>query len=412
MRVRNVVMQSWARALAVAAMTLAGTADLTAAEPQSPRLDRAKDYIADERWRPAIAELKAAAADAKEANRDEALFWLAHSHNQAGDSAAAVETIHWLEQEFSNSRWVKPARSLKIEIAQRLRRNDVLLWTAVPQPAPPPPVPPTPGVSPAPTPMPAVTPEPNMPRPTTPRPRRPVTAPQAPAVPTPPPSRVWITYGAHPDLELRIQAMGSLILSDSEEAVKVIPMLRDIALEASNPGSARRALFALTQSKRPEARSTVLEVAKKGTEPVQIEAVRALGRIRGPDVSATLMYVYGAGAEPVKYQVVQSLGQCAETTSLLRIAESEANQPLRDAAIQTLGRTPGGSTYLRVMYDKVAPASKRPIIVGLFNARDVEGLIRIHTRERHVTLRREVLERLRLLGTPLAKQYLEQQDEK
>ena len=94
-------MQSWARALAVAAMALAGAADLTAAEPQSPRLDRAKDYIADERWRPAIAELKAAATDAKEANRDEALFWLAHSHNQAGDAAAAVETIHRLEQDCS-----------------------------------------------------------------------------------------------------------------------------------------------------------------------------------------------------------------------------------------------------------------------------------------------------------------------
>jgi hypothetical protein len=419
---RNVFFQSWVLAVAVAGLSLAGTARVAAAEPQSPRLDRAKDYIADERWRPAITELRAAAADPKESSRDEALFWLAHAHNQAADAASAVETIHRLEQDFPKSRWVKPARSLKIEIAQRLRRTDVLLWTAVPQPAPAPPVPPTPvtqqspGASPIPAPAPAPQKTPRPPAParwpfrvitTTPAP-----TPRPPTPPVPPPHRVWISYDADPDLELRIQAMGSLILADSEEAVKVIPMLRDIALEASNPGSARRALFALTQSNRPEARSTVLEVAKRGAEPVQLEAVRALGRLRGNDVSTALMQVYAVGGEPVKYQVVQSLGQRAETTSLVRIVESEANQPVRHAAIQTLGRTPGGSAYLRLMYDKASPALKRPVILGLFNARDVDGLIRIHTRERQLTLRRDVLERLRLLGTPQAKQYLEQLDEK
>jgi HEAT repeat protein len=156
----------------------------------------------------------------------------------------------------------------------------------------------------------------------------------------------------------------------------------------------------------------VLEVARIGPEPVQIEAVRALGRIRGTDVSTTLMEVYSIGAEPVKFQVLQSFGQRAETVSLLRIAESEANQPLRDAAIQTLGRTPRGGFYLRGMYEKVSFASKKAIIIGLFNARDVDGLIRIHTRERQSKLRQEVIERLRLLGTPRAKQYLEQLDEK
>jgi hypothetical protein len=41
-------------------------------------MGRAKDYIAGEQWTRAIAELQLAAADPKEPNRDEALFWLAH----------------------------------------------------------------------------------------------------------------------------------------------------------------------------------------------------------------------------------------------------------------------------------------------------------------------------------------------
>ena len=41
-----------------------------------------RDLIADEQWVRAIDELKAAAADQKEPNKDEALFWLAHSQNR------------------------------------------------------------------------------------------------------------------------------------------------------------------------------------------------------------------------------------------------------------------------------------------------------------------------------------------
>lgn len=214
------------------------------------------------------------------------------------------------------------------------------------------------------------------------------------------------------DLELRIQALGSLILTDTDEAAKVIPILRDIALEAETPGPARRALFALAQSRLPEARSTVVEVARNASEPVQIEAVRVLGRLRGPDVSSTLLHVYADAGEPVKYQIVTSFGQRAETSSLVRIAESEGNLQLREMVIMTLGKTPGGHVHLRRMYTSAAAAMKRPIIAGLFNARDDEGLIRIASRERQSLLRGEVLERLRLLGTPRAKQYLEQVREK
>ena len=61
--------------------------------PDSKRLALAKDYIADEQWMRAITELRVVANDASDANRDEALFWLAHSENQARDDMAAIETI-------------------------------------------------------------------------------------------------------------------------------------------------------------------------------------------------------------------------------------------------------------------------------------------------------------------------------
>src|SRR6476469_6809938 len=135
----------WRIGTAAVVIALAlGAHPVQARSIESKRMEHAKDLIADEQWVRAIDELKAAAADPKEANRDEALFWLAHSLYQAHDASAAVETIGRLEREYPLSRWVKPARSLRIEIAQRMQRNDVLWYTAAP---PPPPAAPTPWVA-------------------------------------------------------------------------------------------------------------------------------------------------------------------------------------------------------------------------------------------------------------------------
>jgi hypothetical protein len=362
---------------------------------ESKRMERAKDLIADEQWVRAIDQLKAAASDPKEPNKDEALFWLAHSENQARDDKAAIETIRRLEQEFPASRWVKPARSLRIEIAQRLQRSDVLWYTAAP-PAPPALPAPRPRAStPAP---PAMAPMPAPPsRATTPAPAA------APPTPLPPPPPMWVPEGFFPDTDLRIQALSRLMRTD---APRVIPMLREIALDAGDAGEARRALFVLAQSGRPDARSTVVEVASTGPEPVRIAAVRELGRIGGPTVSTELLQIYSSGNERVKYQVVTSLARRDAAPALMRIVESEKNRRLRDVAIVTLGDA-GGLSELFTLYSTAPQDAKRAIVIGLFNAKAEEELIRIAERERDAAIRDEALSRLRLLGTPKARAYLE-----
>ena len=101
-----------------------------------PRLDRAKDFIADEHWERAIDRAQGGRrrSEGSEPGRSAVL---AGAQPESGarfrrrgryDSPARARV--------PRSRWVKPARSLRIEIAQRLRRNDVLLWTAVPPPPP------------------------------------------------------------------------------------------------------------------------------------------------------------------------------------------------------------------------------------------------------------------------------------
>jgi hypothetical protein len=387
---------------------LLGSHGLLAAESQ--RLERAKDLIADEQWVAAIDELKAAAADPKEANKDEALFWLAHSLNQARDTAGAVETIARLEREYPKSRWVKPARSLRIEIAQRLQRNDFLWYTAAP------PAMPAPAAAAPPAPLPAPPRAPQFPSRRTPAPTPPTPAaapaaatPVPPVPPAPPlPPAAWMPEGYLPDTDLRILALGSLIRTD---APKVIPMLKAIALDGGNPNDGRRALFVLVQSGRPDARSTVVEIARTGPERVRIAAVRELGRLGGPNVSRELLDVYSTANDKVKYQVVTSLGQRDAAPALMRIVQSETDRRLRDMAIVTLGQA-GGRHQLSILYAKAAADSKRPIILGLFNAQAEDELIRIAEQEPDAKVRREIVARLRLLGTPKAMLYLEKAERK
>lgn len=397
--------------LVVTWMLVAGRA-FAAPAPDSKRLALAKDYIAEEQWRRAIAELEIVVDDAKDANRDEALFWLAHSRSQVGEYAEALQTVSRLERSFTKSRWVRPAHSLRVEIAQRLRRDDVLWVIAVPPPPPPapprgatPPVHPapitripSPPVMPAPAATPLPTPSPNAPPPpfpappamtrpavaipTTPRPPRAagrvlMLPPTTAVAPTPMPTPIETLLPAEPfvvDSEMRMQAFVSLLDTHSD---RVIPLLREIALDPKNPSEGRRAVFVLAQSPRPEARRAVVEAAQRGPGVVRIAAIREMGR----------------ATEPVF------------TSALLGIAREESDPAVRDTAIVTLGRS-GARMPLRTLYSQLAPASRFVVLTGLFNAKDDEELIRIATHERDPRLRTRAREHLRLLATPKALKYL------
>jgi HEAT repeat protein len=204
-------------------------------------------------------------------------------------------------------------------------------------------------------------------------------------------------------VELRVQALGRLIPTD---ASKVIPILRNIALEADNPGAARRAVFILAQSRNPQAQSTVVDVAKVGPDSVRVAAVRELARFGGPNVGKDLLEVYSRGNAPVKQQVVFSLGERSDTSALFRIVQTENNDELRDAAILTLGRA-GGREQLRMVFVRASRDARQAVIRGLFVARDEDGLIAIAGQEKDSALKREIVNKLRLLGTPKAKAYLQ-----
>jgi len=190
------------------------------------------------------------------------------------------------------------------------------------------------------------------------------------------------------------------------DAVRVIPILRSIALDPSDAREASRAVFVLAQAGTPEARQIVVQLATLAAEPVRIAAVRELGRFAGPDISSELMQVYTTANSPVKLQVVTALGERLERGALFKIAEAETDTHVKARALVSLGQA-GGGAQLRTLYARASREDKRPIILGLFNARAEDELIRIAEIEKDPEVRAEILLRLRLLGTPKAKEYLQ-----
>lgn len=394
--------------LVLVSCLVAGVAAASPEPAESKRLASAKDFIADEHWTRAIDVLQVILKDPKETVKDEALFWLAHSQKHAGDAGEALATIRRLEREYPSSVWVKPAGALRLEIAVLLGRGDVVLWTAMP---PPPPAPPTPAppktytYTPAPPPPPKATPRTPKAAPGVqpPPPPPPPGAPAVVAVWPPAPPSVWLPEKYEPDADLRIQALHRLMRTDADKA---IPILKEIAFQTENPGTASRAVFVLAQSERSDARETVVQVAQSGPMPVRVAAVREIGRFGGMNASGILQRVYPKADIAVKRQVLKSLGERSERTALMTIAQAEADRDLRTRAILILGQA-GGNQELRLLYTKFGVEFKRPIIQGLFNARADDELILLAGRERDQAIRQELYDQLRLLGTPKAKEYLQ-----
>ncbi len=217
-------------------------------------------------------------------------------------------------------------------------------------------------------------------------------------------SSVWIPAPFEPDTDLRIQALSGLLQTHPD---RVIPLLKEIALDTANPADARRAVFVLGQSARPDARNTIVEVAKRGPAPVRIAAIRELGRVAAPNVSSELMQVYVSASSDarIKREVVSSLGTRADTASLLRIAKTESDTFVRNTAILTLGRA-GARAQLGMLYAQAPQESRSAVLTALLAAKDEDQLIKIADAEQDPHLRSQAIRQLRLLGTPRALQYV------
>ena len=310
-------------------LSLAGS---VSAEP-GDRLDAARLLIFDRDWPKAVAELRRVLQDPKEPLRDEASYWLAQSLFQMGRPADALGVIDTLERDHPRSRWVLPAQSLRVEVATRTNRPDVLWRIAIapsvmPRPAR---TPRTPLVAPvAPTPPSG---------PLLPTRRTPPAPPPPAAPPAPAPPALTVT-------DVRIQALGTLLRHDPERAV---PVLREIVIDEVETPQARRALFVHGLSPHEDARQAVIQFAHTGPEGLRVVAVEQMGRWATVNARTVLASVYTSSTGRVKTEVLRSLAEARADRELIRIVRVEKDAGLREYAIAQLRLvdTPAARAFLR-----------------------------------------------------------------
>jgi hypothetical protein len=116
-----------------------------------------------------------------------------------------------------------------------------------------------------------------------------------PAAPPPPPAGADTGFlqPILPDGTFASRRLGRLY---SHGCAKVIPILRNIALEADNPGAARRAVFIPRASRAiPRPQSTGVDVAKVRVGDVRVAAVRELAASAARTSAKRLLEVYSSG---------------------------------------------------------------------------------------------------------------------
>lgn len=210
---------------------------------------------------------------------------------------------------------------------------------------------------------------------------------------------------AQNDEDLKLLALQGLMNSNPEKA---IPLVEGILNGAGSPRVKSKALFVLAQNGSPQAEEVLGKIARGQTNPeMQRKAVSYLATFGGKGAGKILAEVYTSSNDPeVKRAVIRSYIISGDREQLLTLAKSEPNPDLRKEAIRNLGIT-GGQAELQALYAKESDrAVKEEILNAYFIGGDAKGLIAVARTEKNPELKKKAVEKLSLMGSKEANEYL------
>jgi hypothetical protein len=204
---------------------------------------------------------------------------------------------------------------------------------------------------------------------------------------------------AEEDEELKLYALNGLLAADSSRAVPMVLKFLEGSHSARLKG---QALFVLSQSDSPEAKKTLLDVARGVRYPeIQKLAIESLGA--AGDVK-TLGQVYaGTSDARVKMAVLDGYMAANGRDGIVAAARGEKDPAVRRKALEMLGPL-GARQELQQLYRSESdPGVKRLLLDGFAVANDVEALVGVAKDEKEPdALRRKAIEGLGINSSPQA----------
>jgi len=210
---------------------------------------------------------------------------------------------------------------------------------------------------------------------------------------------------AQNDEDLKLLALQGLMNHNPEKA---IPLVQGVLNGAGSPRVKSQALFVLAQNGSPPAEEVLGKIARGQSNPdLQRKALSYLAMFGGKRAGKILAEVYTSSNDPeVKRAVIRSYIISGDREQLAALAKNEPNPELRKEAIRNLGVT-GGQAELQSMYPKETDrAVKEEILNAYFIGGDAKGLIRVAKTEKDPELKKKAVEKLSLMGSKEANEYL------
>jgi hypothetical protein len=290
--------------------------------------DDGREALDDDRYDQAAAKFKELAA-LNGPQTDAALYWKAYAENHQGKKDSAQATLADLKTRFPQSRWTKDAAALELEVKQSTGR---------------------------------------------------------PASPE-----------SQGDEELKLLALQGIMNNDPERA---IPILEKRLNGTGSPREKSKALFVIAQSGSPQAQEILEKVARGQSNPdLQRKAVEYLGMFGGEKSKKTLGEVYASSKdEAVKRAVLRSYMMSGDRLGLFTAAKNERDESLKREAIRQLGLTGGHSELQQLYQSESSTEIRREILQGFFLGGDSQKLVQVAQSEKDAELRRTAIRNLGLMG--------------
>ena len=359
--------------------------------------ERARDLIENGKFERALSELDRLIS--LRSNRtDAALFWKAYSLSKLGQRPDALTAISDLAKQFPDSRWLKDAKALELEVRQSSGQpvspasqdDEELKLMALrgimqsdPEQA-----------------LPVI--------------EKMLTAANSPKVKD---RALFVLSQSHsarareiiagvakgnanPDLQLKaIRYLGMMGGADNRQ------ILTDVYRGANDPAVKRSVLRSYMTSGD---RERLFGLAKGETDQsLRAEAVRQLGVM---NARAELAQLYQSETSvEVKKQILQAMFVGGDADRLIELAKGEKDPELRKTAIRNLGmmkRAGTGEALVSIYNSDQSPDVKHAVVNALFIQNNATSLVAIARAEKNVDLKKDIVSKLSNMKSKEATDYL------
>ncbi|HEX7706397.1 MAG TPA: HEAT repeat domain-containing protein [Thermoanaerobaculia bacterium] len=362
---------------------------------ESDEYEKGTDAIDDGKWDAAVRHFTRV-AEMKGSRTDGALYWTAYALNKLGRRAEALQTIEGLRRAHPQSRWLRDASALEIELRQARGES----------------------VSPG-------------------------------SVDDDDLKMIAISSLMHTDSEKAFPILEKIVNGSSSGKIKeralfilsqsssprAQALIADMARGKSNPDMQKKAIRYLGMSGSQQNRQALSEMYAAGSPAIKEEvlrafmisgdkarvlaaaksepdssirrsAIRTLG-IMGAKDDLAAMYA-GERSSETREEIITALFLSGDVDKLGQLARGETDLALRKKAIQRLGLMGDKSgTLLQSLYASESNAEvKEAVIHGLFLQGNARALIDLSKKETNRTLRQSAIKKLSVMNNDEALGYL------